>query len=166
MPENRPAGHQVLGARATLIQAAIAGLGLATVSASFLYAPLVQHGPILCPFRLLTGLPCPSCGLTRSFCAMSHGHLVQALTEHWMGPALFAATALAVPIFALQALARRRFGWVDRILYSKPIGYGLALGMVAFQCYRLASMTLGGHLISAMHSALPWTLTHMLAKAL
>lgn len=30
-------------------------------------------GAILCPFRAMTGLPCPLCGATRAFVAFGHG---------------------------------------------------------------------------------------------
>ncbi len=41
----------------------------------------VAHLPALCPFYLLTGLPCPGCGLTRSFICLGHGRLAESL--HW-----------------------------------------------------------------------------------
>lgn len=37
------------------------------------------EGPVICPFRLLTGLPCPFCGTTRGMIALSEGHIVQSL---------------------------------------------------------------------------------------
>lgn len=33
----------------------------------------VEAGPILCPFRALTGLPCPLCGSLRAFTLLMHG---------------------------------------------------------------------------------------------
>jgi len=35
---------------------------------------------VFCPFRRLTGLPCPGCGMTRAFWALSGGRLREALT--------------------------------------------------------------------------------------
>jgi len=45
--------------------------------------------PSLCLFYHLTGLPCPGCGLSRSFVSLGHGHFVEALHWHPLGPALF-----------------------------------------------------------------------------
>lgn len=47
-----------------------------------------ERGPVLCPFRALTGLPCPFCGLTRSFVYTVHGQLPQAFGAHLFGPLL------------------------------------------------------------------------------
>lgn len=37
-----------------------------------------DNGPIICPFRLITGYPCPACGTTRSICAISLGNFSRA----------------------------------------------------------------------------------------
>jgi hypothetical protein len=48
----------------------------------------------ICGFKNLTGLPCPGCGLTHSFCAMGKGHLLAALGFNLLGPILFLLFAL------------------------------------------------------------------------
>ena len=49
----------------------------------------IDHVQEVCIFHALTGLPCPLCGLTRSFVSLSHGHLLQAFLWHPAGPILF-----------------------------------------------------------------------------
>jgi hypothetical protein len=73
----------------------------------------------ICGFKNLTGLPCPGCGLTHSFCEIGKGHLAGALQWNWLGIPLFLlmlaiwAKALLVltnqyrPAFALDQLAAR-----------------------------------------------------------
>ena len=39
----------------------------------------------LCPFKLLTGLPCPGCGLSHAFCDISSGHFQAAWQENPFG---------------------------------------------------------------------------------
>lgn len=34
--------------------------------------------PIQCPFKWLTGIPCPGCGGTRALIAILHGHIIEA----------------------------------------------------------------------------------------
>ena len=46
---------------------------------------------ILCPFRWLTSMPCPFCGITRGLCALARGDWGVALTLHPLSPLAFAA---------------------------------------------------------------------------
>lgn len=48
----------------------------------------------LCVFKNITGLPCPSCGITRSVLCLAHGDVAQALLINPLG--LLAAVLLVV----------------------------------------------------------------------
>jgi Protein of unknown function (DUF2752) len=66
-------------------------LGLSAVFAtSALWRPS-DNGLVLCPFRALTGYPCPGCGMTRAFSAIAHGDLWRALRYNPLSPFLFLA---------------------------------------------------------------------------
>ena len=49
----------------------------------------IAHLPSVCLFYHLTGLPCPGCGLTRSFVCLGHGHLRDSLHWHPLGPIIY-----------------------------------------------------------------------------
>jgi hypothetical protein len=51
-------------------------------------------GPTVCPYRLLTGLPCAGCGLTRGFVALAHFDLHAALHFHPLTPIVMGAMVL------------------------------------------------------------------------
>lgn len=82
-----------------------------SVSAAFVLAGIggghAVDGPVLCPLRLLTGVPCPACGLTTSFTELAGGHLGAATTAAPAGPLLFALFA-AVAVVLVVLLTRRR----------------------------------------------------------
>ncbi|MDE9366874.1 DUF2752 domain-containing protein [Luteipulveratus sp. YIM 133132] len=80
------------------------GLVVAVTAAAVLPPSAVSGGPTICPFRLLTGLPCPACGLTRSWAHAAHGDLSGAFALHPLGPVTLAAAVVAV----LLVLLRRR----------------------------------------------------------
>lgn len=65
---------------------------------SLLSPARLDHLPAACPWRVLTGAPCPFCGLTHSLAALSHGDFRQAFAFHPFGPALYllGLTALAL----------------------------------------------------------------------
>lgn len=70
-----------------------AGLA-AAVAAAFLLSPeAMGRGPTVCAFRRATGVPCPGCGLTRSWVLAAHGRLPSAFGEHAFGPPTLAAAA-------------------------------------------------------------------------
>ncbi|MCO4761547.1 MAG: DUF2752 domain-containing protein [Myxococcales bacterium] len=49
----------------------------------------ITTGPIICVFRLGSGLPCAGCGMTRAFVALSHGHGHAALHYNLLSPIVF-----------------------------------------------------------------------------
>ena len=59
-----------------------------------------------CWFHEVFGLPCPLCGMTRSFVALAHGRIGDAFRFHAAGPLLAAAMAVFVVAVAV-AWARR-----------------------------------------------------------
>lgn len=67
------------------------GFTATPILGSFVCAYTSSAPPLFCPFKALTGIPCPGCGLTRSFRAIALGQWDAALDFHLFGPALFLA---------------------------------------------------------------------------
>lgn len=89
----RPAAAPASRLAHTTLRCALAG-GTALAAAALHDA----HDPgVLCPLRLLTGIPCPFCGSTTVFIEAGHGHWLAALTAN---PVSFLAVlgALAAPL--------------------------------------------------------------------
>ncbi len=59
---------------------------------------------LACPLRALTGIPCPTCFLTRATAASLRGDLSGAISLHAFGP----LTALALVVWSVLAIRRRR----------------------------------------------------------
>lgn len=58
--------------------------------------------PGTCFLRRTTGLPCPGCGLTRSFVSIAHGDLLAAWQFNPAGPLVFLIVAAQIPYRAIQ----------------------------------------------------------------
>lgn len=71
-----------------LAWAVFAGLS-AMFLLSMVWRPADESAVILCPFRSLTGLLCPGCGMTRAFCALGHGELLRAIHFNALSPLLY-----------------------------------------------------------------------------
>ncbi|MCT0224438.1 DUF2752 domain-containing protein [Synechococcus sp. CS-1328] len=57
-----------------------------------------------CPLRALTGIPCPTCFLTRAVCASLQGNLSESLRWHAFGP----AAAVALLVWSVVSIRSRR----------------------------------------------------------
>lgn len=73
----------------------LAGAALSLCAAAAIGPERADDGPILCPFRLATGSPCPACGTTRVWTLASRGRLDEAAL---LNP--FALAVLAVLVGA------------------------------------------------------------------
>ena len=87
-----------------------AAASAALVGAVLLPDRATTDGPVLCLFRRVTGRPCPSCGLTRSWQAIGHGRIDEGLSAHPFG----ALTMLAAMWLASDGSAARRLDRIDR----------------------------------------------------
>ena len=110
---------------------ALGALGVLTVSV--LFKPETLPKLQVCAFKQYTGKPCPGCGLTRAFCAISHGRFSDALHFNPFAFILYAATLAlsAWPIAAhysprLKAWAEHTtfFAWTVPITFVAMIVYG------------------------------------------
>jgi len=85
----------------------LAAAGVVALGASFVLAPEhIEDGPVICPFRRLTGLPCPGCGLTRSWVYLAHGWWREGFAANPFGIVL-AVVVLALALAVLRARVRR-----------------------------------------------------------
>lgn len=89
----------------------ILGLALCAILGSFILQPSPDGGlalpipfsgaalslPDTCMSRRLLGMPCPGCGLTRSFVAMSRAEFSSAFALNPLGPALYLLCWLQIP---------------------------------------------------------------------
>ena len=99
--DRREAVGAILGAGAVLVVAKLLNpdpSGLGTHEHLFL---------LPCLFKILTGLPCPFCGMTTAFAYMADGAVHQALAVHILGPVAYLAIG-AILVAGLIGVARDR----------------------------------------------------------
>lgn len=68
---------------------------------------LDQSGLVLCALRHFTGLPCPGCGMTHAFVAISHGHLAEAFRYNALSFAVYPAGLLYLSGSVIPSRFRR-----------------------------------------------------------
>jgi Protein of unknown function (DUF2752) len=124
---------------AVLAIAAAAGLCLSAA----LSPGDATSGPVVCPFRLVTGLPCPGCGMTRAWVFMTHGRVADAVSAN---PFVLVTMPAAITLVLLvcAALVRRRpLPDLARALRS-PVAKVVVAAWLAFALVRLVAV-LSGH---------------------
>jgi hypothetical protein len=104
------------------------------------YGTHTQLGLPPCGFLLLTGSPCPGCGLTTAFAHAIRGHWALAASANPLGLALFLVVCSSIPLGVTAALR----GWsLDSAIQRFSLNrWGLALAgcAVALSVARLAAL--------------------------
>jgi hypothetical protein len=140
-----------MGAAATtmfhkgLIAPVAAGCCLAAGASYIAVAnPGTDSAFIPCPFRSLTGMWCPGCGLTRATASLSQGDLGQALRFNALVFAALAAVIVAWSLWFWQEFTKRRLQLLpDRlrplvasITVAVLLGFGVLRNLPGFDALR------------------------------
>jgi hypothetical protein len=101
---------------------------------------LISHGHIeseqsLCPLKILTGFPCPGCGITKAIIFFYEGDLLKSLYYHVLGPLVPIASVFAIVVLSTELATQKNY--FSSILYSKKLAYTLAVLFGLYHAIRL-----------------------------
>ncbi len=123
-------------------------LALALLAGVLLF-PLLAHDwvtapgrPTLCPLRAVTGVPCPSCGITRALAHLERGHWAEAVRCHPFVPAVFPLVLALIVMLAFELASGRAV--IGNPLRSRRDVWLVFAGLVVFQVARTAMFFLDG----------------------
>lgn len=123
---------------------ALVGLFLVFL-ASVIFKPSAGEYFTVCGFKNFTGLPCPGCGLTHSFCAIGRGDLIDAVSFNLLGPPVFLVFVLAWIRSACVLMNRSnvvqlfdRMAWRFNLVKTFAIAFGVygAVRIIYLVAYR------------------------------
>lgn len=97
----------------------------------------IEDGRVICPFRLVTDLPCPACGLTRSWVYAAHGWWPEAFRANPFGPVLILLLGALALVIVLRRRRDRPPLRFDRVL-RHPAAVGLLVLWGVFGAARMA----------------------------
>ncbi|MEA5420936.1 DUF2752 domain-containing protein [Spirulina sp. CCNP1310] len=133
--------------------------GLSLVTSPLLGAYWFNHSqgssPLFCPILEFTGIPCPGCGMTRSFLALAQGDLEGAIAFHLFGPLVFAACAgfalhIAIELYTQQEI---RYPGLNQWLRKKRVPLLTFLVVILYHGARLWALAQSGDLAITMANA-------------
>ena len=111
------------------IEATLLAIASSIIAASFILKTKGQHTFVfpggksmldICLFHKISGYPCPSCGLTRSFINTAHLSLTKAFRFHFLGPLLFTGVLLTVLYLLYRVVGGKRkitINWTKKEMY-------------------------------------------------
>ena len=139
--QRRPVGLSLEDASARdrlLREGSLLVLASLVIGASFAFAPLKSRGlvpAIPCLFYKVTGLPCLTCGLTRSFALTAGGNISGAFGMHLLGPPLFFLTSAVAAYLATVLVTGKRVR-VELSRGARRLAFWGVLG-IFFACWAL-----------------------------
>lgn len=112
--------------------ALVAGVVLVVFGLTVAASISVVEGPVICPLRVVTGLPCPSCGLLRSTNAVMRGHVGAAFATNPLDTVfLLLVVPVAIVIWALRILCKMAVT-VELTRRERRMAWAVLIAAVAF----------------------------------
>ena len=90
-----------------IINKAICLFGLLIILLFSIFINPEKSNFLTCYFQELTGHPCPTCGLSHSFYAFAHLHLLDSFKFHLMGPIIFIIVSLLFLKFFIEIVTKK-----------------------------------------------------------
>jgi hypothetical protein len=89
----------------------------------------------LCPLKMLTGFPCPGCGITKSLVYFYEGDLQKSLYYHILGPFVVAFCIATIVVLTTELITKKEY--FNKLLFNKKVAYGLAIFLASYHFIRI-----------------------------
>lgn len=89
----------------------------------------------LCPLKMLTGFPCPSCGITKSMVYFYKGNFLKSIQYHIFGPPLIFFCLFIILLFSFELKTGKDY--FNNYFYSRKLAYSLAVFLAVYHIVRL-----------------------------
>jgi len=104
-----------------------------------LFPFLTDHGDtgLTCRFHELTGLSCPTCGMSRSLYELVHLHIAQSFRMHLLGPVLYLIAFVLFLKYTLEIFAGKKIIFERGNRFFKKILVLLIIVWIVFWIVRM-----------------------------
>jgi hypothetical protein len=89
----------------------------------------------LCPLKMLSGFPCPGCGITKSLVYFYEGDLYKSLYYHILGPFVIAFCVVTILVLSTELVTQKEY--FTKLLFNKKLAYGLAIFLASYHFIRI-----------------------------
>jgi hypothetical protein len=95
----------------------------------------IETDQSICPFKMITGFPCPGCGITKSLVFLYEGDFVKSIYYHLFGPLIFLFSIAAILVLSLELATKKEY--FQNILFNKKLAYILGSTLAVYHVIRL-----------------------------
>lgn len=106
----------------------------------------------LCPFKMLTGFPCPGCGITKSMVYFYEGDIYKSLYYHILGPFVIAFCTATVLVLSLELITKKEY--FNKMLFNKKIAYGLGIFLGTYHFIRIIYFIKSNSIDDILHQSI------------
>lgn len=89
----------------------------------------------LCPLKMLTGFPCPGCGITKSLVYFYEGDLQKSLYYHILGPLVIAFCIATITVLSAELITKKEY--FNNLFFNKKLAYGLGIFLASYHFIRI-----------------------------
>ncbi|MBP6758932.1 MAG: DUF2752 domain-containing protein [Flavobacterium sp.] len=95
----------------------------------------IETAQSLCPLKMLTGFPCPGCGITKSLVYFYEGDLQKSLYYHILGPFVILFCVVTIMVLVTELITKKEY--LNGLLFNKKLAYGLAIFLATYHFIRI-----------------------------
>ncbi|QBN19168.1 DUF2752 domain-containing protein [Flavobacterium nackdongense] len=89
----------------------------------------------LCPLKMLSGFPCPGCGMTKSLVYFYEGDVYKSLYFNIFGPLVVAFCVATIIVLSTELITNKEY--FNQLLFNKKLAYGLAIFLASYHFIRI-----------------------------
>jgi uncharacterized membrane protein len=89
----------------------------------------------LCPLKMLTGFPCPGCGITKSLVYFYEGDIQKSLYYHILGPLVILFCVVTIVVLTTELITNKEY--FNNLLFNKKLAYGLGIFLATYHFIRI-----------------------------
>jgi len=105
----------------------------------------------LCPLKMLTGFPCPGCGITKSLVYFYEGDLQKSLYYHIL-PLVIVFCLVTIVVLTTELITKKEY--FNKWLFNKKLAYGLAIFLATYHFIRIIYFIKNNSLDDIIHQSI------------
>lgn len=88
-----------------------------------------------CPLKLISGYPCPGCGITKSLVYFYEGDIQKSLYYHILGPFVVLFCLITIVVLSTELITKKEH--FNSLLFNRKLVYGLVVFLVTYHLIRI-----------------------------